>query len=127
MNHEAQELIEKAHKIISRTGTKPGTRYPKSLKNIVISLRLDHDMSVRDITREVGVSTYSAREWPKASQKKVQFNKVLVSNKAEKEVQIKSEFQNHSYYLKSIELSLKVLIVLTTLLIFEPILIHLIF
>ena len=59
MNNEVEELIEKAKKIISRTGNKPGTKYPKSLKNIVISLRLDHNMSVKDVIKLVPVSSYA--------------------------------------------------------------------
>ena len=73
MNQEVQDLIEKATNIISKTGNRPGTRYPKELKKIIISLRLDHHMSVLEVTRRVGVSSYSAREWPKTAKRKSQF------------------------------------------------------
>ena len=126
MNHEVQKLLEKANKIVSKTGTKPGTRYPKSLKKIVISLRLDHDMSVRDITRKVGVSSYSARQWPKTIKSKPEFNKVSLSRKIETLVNDKPTLQNYSLILESINFNLKVLIVLITLLIFEAIVLYLI-
>jgi hypothetical protein len=122
MNHEVQELINKAAKIIEKTGNKPGTRYPKNLKKMVTSLRLDHNMSVRDITKYVGVSSYSAREWPKNFQQKIQFNKISVTNNKDKKVQTKIYFKE----LQSIIFNQRVLIVLITLLIFESIMIHLI-
>ena len=125
MNNEIEELLTQANKIISRTGNKSGTKYPPSLKKIITSLRIDHGMSVKEIVNVIPISTYSAREWPKATQNKIHFNKVLVSKKTDKEVQVKSQSQNY-YDLKSIELSLKVLIVLIILLIFELIIIHLI-
>jgi len=125
MNHEIQELLDKAAKIIAKTGTKPGTRYPKSLKMIVISLRLDHNMSVKDITKQVGVSAYSAREWPKITQNKNKFNKISVVQKQDNKVQVNSRRKNYFREFELVNFNLKVLIMLTTLLIFESLAIHL--
>ncbi|MDA9189652.1 hypothetical protein N9O57_01590 [bacterium] len=127
MNNEVQELVEKAVKIVSKTGNKAGTRYPLALKKIVISLRLDHGMSVRDIMKNVGVSSYSAREWPKPAQAKKKFNRVQVSNKSKSEANLTFLQREKFQKLKSIDFNLKVLIALIILLIFELIIIHLIF
>lgn len=127
MNHEVQELIEKAVKIVSKKDKGPGSRYPKTLKKIVISLRLDHNMSVRDIMKYVGISSYSAREWAKAAQKKQQFNKVSVLDKPKVNLEPKYNHKSYSQELKSINFNLKALIALTILLLFEEIVIHLIF
>ena len=78
MNQEIQMLVEKANKIMKKTGNKPGTRYPQELKNIVISMRLDYKMTVRDIMKYINVSSYSAREWPKEFEKKNDFRQVTV-------------------------------------------------
>jgi hypothetical protein len=125
MNHEIQELLDKAAKTIAKTGTKPGTRYPKSLKKIVISLRLDHNMSVKDITKHVGVSAYSAREWPKTTQNKKQFNKISVVQKQQNKAQINSKRKNYFRELELVNFNLKVVIVLINLLIFESVLFRL--
>lgn len=126
MNQEVQDLIEKATNIISKTGNRPGTRYPKELKKIIISLRLDHHMSVLEVTRRVGVSSYSAREWPKTTKRKTQFKKISISKNPQINTYQKKKINNDSNVLKSISFNLKVLIVLTTLLIFRPLIIHLI-
>lgn len=127
MNNEVQELVEKAVKIVTRTGNGAGTRYPVALKKIVISLRLDHGMSVREIMKNVGVSSYSAREWPNAAQAKKQFNRVQVSDEPKSEPHLDFFHREKSQKLKSIDFNLKVLIALTVLLIFELIIIRLIF
>jgi hypothetical protein len=124
MNIEVEELIEKAKKIISRTGNKPGTKYPNSLKKIVISLRVDHAMSVKDVIKFVPVSSYSAREWPKQSIQKESFNKVIVQadtplKKSKKKIiPRKKQFE-------IIIFNQKILIVLTALWIFESLAFHL--
>ena len=126
MNHEVQDLIEKANKIISVAGNKPGTRYPISFKKIVISLRLDHKLSVNDVVKCVGVSTYSAREWPKSIISKNRFNKLtVIKNQNEKILQ---KEKTSSYYsgFKLIIFQQKILIALITLLIFESLIFHLI-
>jgi transposase-like protein len=126
MNHEVQELLKKAVKIVAKTGTKPGTRYPKALKKIVISLRLDHEMSVNDVIKHVGVSSYSAREWPKVIQQKNQFNKISIIKNPDNKTQTEVKSINYSEEFKKIIFNLKVLITLITLLIFESLVIHLI-
>lgn len=125
MNHEVQDLLSKANIIINKTGNKPGTRYPSTLKKIVTSLRLDHNMSVKDITKYIGVSTYSAREWPKSVQKKNQFNKISIVKKPEEKTHVEVNKINYSKELITISLNLKILIVLITLLIFELLILHL--
>ena len=126
MNHEVQDLIEKATKIISKTGNRPGTKYPKALKKIVISLRLDHNMSVKDISQKIGVSSYSAREWPKMAKRKTQFNKVSIVNDSKRKMYSKPKLNNNFNTLESISFNLKVLVVLITLLIFQSLIIYLI-
>ena len=126
MNHEIKDLIEKAINIISRTGNRPGTRYPKELKKIVISLRNDHHMSVLEVTRRIGVSSYSARQWPKTAQNKTQFQKVSIVKNPKRKINSKSKRINNLNVLESISFNLKVLIVLITLLIFQSLIIHLI-
>ena len=126
MNHEKQDLINKALNIIDKTGTKPGTRYPSELKSIVIALRLDHQMSVRDVTKYVGVSTYSAREWPKDFNLRNNFSKLLITKPKSEKIKLKSKNKSYSNQLDLIIFNLKVLIMLITLLIFESITFHLI-
>jgi DNA-binding transcriptional regulator YiaG len=126
MNHETQELIEKAKKITLRTGTKKGTKYPKVLKKIVISLRLDHNLSVKEIAEYVGVSSYSAREWPKRFQNKNQFNRLSIVKDQNTIKLPKENFRNSSKEFKLMVFNQRVLIVLTALLIFESLAFHLI-
>jgi hypothetical protein len=126
MNHETQELIEKAQKIISRTGNKRGTKYPKSLRKIVISLRLDHNLSVKEVTKHVGVSTYSAREWPKSFLNRGKFNQLSIIKNNENLNLPDQKNHDYSEEIKQIIFSQRVLIVLTALLIFESLAFHLI-
>ena len=53
MNIEVVELLAKANKIISVTGNGPGTKYPKSLKKIVVSLAKDHNISSKEIIKHI--------------------------------------------------------------------------
>jgi hypothetical protein len=86
MNHEIQILVDKANKIMNKTGNKPGTRYPETLKKIVISMRLDHNMSVREIMKHVGVSSYSARVWAIDFKKQNVFRELVVKEHQNKKI-----------------------------------------
>ena len=124
MNIEVVELIAKANKIIAVTGSGVGAKYPKSLKNIVVSLRLDHGVSIKELIKHIPVSAYSAREWPRQSNNKRNFNKVSVTenNSVNKKIE---EVANYKKELALVNFNLKILIVLLTLLIFELLAFHL--
>ncbi len=124
MNNEVEELVEKAQKILSRTGNKPGTRYPNSLKRIVISLRVDHQISIKEVVKLVPISVYSAREWPRKSIESKFFNKVVVQHDAH----VKISKKINTYYKIELDLIIfnqRALLVLITLLIFESLASHL--
>ena len=125
MNHEIQILVDKANKIMNKTGNKPGTRYPETLKRIVISMRLDHNLSVREIMKHVGVSSYSARVWAMDFKKQNVFRELVVKEHQNKKSTTEVKMKKHVNELKSIEFSLKILIMLITLLIFESLAFHL--
>ena len=125
MNHETQELIEKAKKITLRTGTKKGTKYPKILKKIVITLRLEHNLSVKEVSELVGVSSYSAREWPKRFENKNQFTKLAIVKDQSNLKVPKEKNRDYSYEFKLIIFNQRALIVLIALLIFESLAFHL--
>ena len=76
MQEEVQALIDKANSIVHKTGHGPGVRYPKKLKDIVVSLALDHGLTINQIIKEIPISQYSAREWPK--QARAKFKKITV-------------------------------------------------
>ena len=126
MNNEMKILVNKAKQIINKTGNRPGTRYPQSLKKIVISMRHDHNMSVREIMKYVAISSYSAREWPKASKDKNVFHKISIADEINKKNTTKIRIIDYSNEFKLIIFNLKVLIVLIILLIFQSLLIHLV-
>ena len=117
MNIEVVELIEKANKIISATGSGAGVKYPKSLKQIVVTLRLDHNISIQELIKHIPISKYSAREWPKQSIQNPPFNKVIVKKDPSKVLRKENTKRNNK--LEKIMFNQKVLIVLTILLIFE--------
>lgn len=125
MNQEIQELLNKAAKIMAKTGNKPGTRYPMVLKKIVISLRLDQNLSINEVIKHVGASTYSAREWPKTFQRKNQFNKILIAQSSAKQIRAKEKPRHYFKKLNPIIFNQRVLLALITLLIFESLLFHL--
>jgi len=123
MNIEVVELIAKANKIISITGNGAGAKYPKSLKKIVVSLRLDHNLSIKELIKHIPVSSYSAREWPRQSIEKQTFNKVTI-----KKPQPKFTKKNTRRGNKQIDIIIfnqRVLQVLITLLLFESLAFHL--
>jgi hypothetical protein len=123
MNIEVVELIQKANKIISATGKSSGTKYPKSLKKIVVSLRNEHNISIRDLIKHIPISAYSAREWPRKHIEKSSFNKVSV-----KDAQLKVNVKKIPKHMKQFELIIfnqRLLIVLITLLIFQSLAFHL--
>jgi hypothetical protein len=122
MNEEVKSLIEKANKIISKTGNKPGTKYPKSLKEIVITLRNEYHLSVQEVTKYIAISEFSAREWPRA--KKSSFNKISLNNV--KTPKIVSPANNYKNEVKEVISSLKGLKVLISFLIFQSLIFHLI-
>lgn len=124
MNIEVVELIAKANKIMSVTGSGPGKRYPKSLKNIVISLIVDHGFSIKEVMKHIPISSYSAREWPRQYISKKKFNKVTLTEKITEEKSEKKA-SNYKDELALINFNLKTLIVLLTLLIFELLALHL--
>ena len=124
MNIEVVELIAKANKIVATTGSGAGTKYPKSLKNIVISLRLDHGISIKELIKHIPVSSYSAREWPRQSIAKKDFNKVILTNEKQTVEPVK-KITNYNKELTFINFNLKILIILIILLIFELLLLRL--
>lgn len=117
MNIEVVELIAKANKIISATGNGVGTKYPKSLKNIVVALRLEHNISIKELVKHIPISVYSAREWPKQFGEQQSFKKVIVNESSPKKAEGKVSKRKNQ--MDTIILSLKILIALITLLIFE--------
>lgn len=127
MNIEVVELIAKANKIVATTGSGAGTKYPKSLKNIVISLRLDHGISIKELIKHIPVSSYSAREWPRQSIAKKDFNKVILTNEKQRvePVEPVKKITNYNKELTFINFNLKILIILIILLIFELLLLRL--
>ena len=80
MQEEVQTLIDKANSIVQKTGHGPGVRYPKKLKDIVVSLALDYGLTINQIIKEIPISQYSAREWPK--QARAKFKKITVKKEA---------------------------------------------
>ena len=123
MNIEVVELIAKANKIISTTGRGAGTKYPKALKKIVVSLRVDHDISIKELIKHIPISAYSAREWPRQSIEKKNFNKVIVKEATPK---IKrKKYKKKMSQLDIIIFNQRILIILITLLLFWPLAFHL--
>jgi transposase-like protein len=118
MNIEVVELIAKANKIISVTGNGAGAKYPKSLKKIIVSLRVDHKLSVKEIVKHIPVSSYSAREWPRQFLEKQTFNKVTIQET--KPERVKKRIPKRNKQMDLIIFNQRVLLVLITLLIFEP-------
>lgn len=118
MNIEVVELIAKANKIISVTGNGAGAKYPKSLKKIIVSLRVDHKLSVKEIVKHIPVSSYSAREWPRQFLEKQTFNKVTIQEV--KPERVKKRIPKRNKQMDLIIFNQRVLLVLITLLIFEP-------
>jgi hypothetical protein len=121
MNIEVVELIQKANKIISTTGKSSGTKYPKSLKKIVVSLRNDHNISIRELIKHIPISSYSARQWPKQSIENNSFNKIIVKDESQKS----KKRSKHKRKTEIIIFNQRILIALTTLLIFESLALHL--
>jgi hypothetical protein len=118
MNIEVVELIAKANKIISVTGNGAGAKYPKSLKKIIVSLRVDHKLSLKEIIKHIPVSSYSAREWPRQFLEKQTFNKVTIQEV--KPERVKKRIPKRNKQMDLIIFNQRVLLVLITLLIFEP-------
>ena len=128
MNHEIQNLIVEANSIIDQTGRGTGIRYPQSLKDIISILRNKHELSAREIKDHTGISTYSAREWPKIKEKKTKkvFNKINISQGFAPPKKVNSQNVNYYNELNLIIFNLKVLINLIVLLIFLILFLHLI-
>jgi hypothetical protein len=120
MNHEAQDLIEKANRIIQRTGSGPGVKYPSSLKKIISSLRNDHKLSIKEVITSIPISAFSAREWPRKSSIN-KFNEVKVKNSATKKVTYKKRKE-----FDAVIFNQRVLIILIIALIFQPLIVRLI-
>ena len=128
MNIEVVELIEKANKIISVTGNGAGTKYPKSLKKIVISLVKDHNLSAKEIIKHIPISSYSVREWPRQSINKKGFNKVVINEdhpKISKKKTLTKAVRTKKKQIDLIILNQRILIMLITLLIFQLLAFHL--
>ena len=123
MNIEVVELIAKANKIMSVTGKGAGTKYPKSLKKIVVALRVDHGISIKELIKHIPVSSYSAREWPRKTFEKQSFNKIIV--KEEKPKAIKKKAIKQKRKIEIVISNQRVLIALTCLLIFDSLASHL--
>lgn len=120
MNHEVQELINKANQIIQNSGSGAGAKYPKSLKQIVITLRNDYKMSIKEVIGLIPISSYSAREWPRLSVENKGFNQVKIERSYSKKSLPKKRTYKKNDDLNLIIFNQRVLIVLTTVLIFQP-------
>lgn len=128
MNIEVVELIAKANQIISVTGNGAGTKYPKSLKKIVVSLVKDHNISAKEIIKHIPISSYSVREWPRQYINKKGFNKVIINEdqpKISKKKTITKAVRLKNTKMDLIILNQRILIMLITLLIFQFLAFHL--
>ena len=107
MQEEVQALIDKANNIVQKTGHGPGVRYPKKLKDIVVTLSHDYELTVNQIIKAIPISQYSAREWPK--QAKSKFRKISVKSEISS-LKRKSTTNKHTVELQFAILSLQVLL-----------------
>ncbi|PIK13967.1 hypothetical protein [Halobacteriovorax sp. JY17] len=123
MNIEVIELIAKANKILAVTGHGSGKKYPKTLKDIVISLRLDHKIPVKEIVKHIPISGYAAREWPRLSKEKKSFTKIVVQENSPKINRKKAPRKEK--YLDQIVFNQNLLITLIILQLFESLIFHL--
>jgi hypothetical protein len=125
MKYEVQELIEKANQITKKSGSGPGVKYPNSLKKIIISLRNEHDLSIKDVVRAIPISAFSAREWPRqATQNNFTEVKIKKNTSISKPIVTRKHYKN-SKEINAVLFNQKILIILITLLIFQPLVLHL--
>ena len=129
MNIQIVELIQEANKIISVTGSGPGTKYPKSLKTIVVELIVDHKVPAKELIKHIPISEFSARQWPKKIEQEKSFNKVLVSQSDKKATERSTKKvtvdKKIFHELSLINFNLNVLITLQVVLLLELLVLHL--
>ena len=108
MNEEINQLVQKANNILLKTGKGPGSRYPKELKEIITTLRMDYNLTVKQVTGLIPVSSYSAREWPQ--RKKVKgFKELKISHPKNQRPPNKRPKQNLRLNYQIMFLSLQIL------------------
>ena len=90
MDSKTRELIQKANSICQSHGKPgPGNRYPLELKVIISDLINEYGLSVLQVTRQIPISGFSAREWSRKNKNK--FRKISVKDKSQLSSQKKKE------------------------------------